>query len=142
MSSGYVPQDLRQLIADQARHRCGYCLTQAAVVGSPMEVEHLFPRSLGGLTVEDNLWLTCSLCNEHKGTRIAGEDPETGLLVRLFNPRHQSWHEHFAWIDSGTRILGKTTVGRATVKALQLNRPSLVEARRRWVEVGWHPPED
>jgi hypothetical protein len=87
-----------------------------------MEVEHLFPRALGGLTVEDNLWLTCSLCNEHKGTRIAGEDPQTGLLVRLFNPRYQPWQEHFAWIDSGIRILGKTAVGRATVKALGVDQ--------------------
>jgi HNH endonuclease len=107
-----------------------------------MEVEHLFPRSLGGLTVEDNLWLTCSLCNEHKAIRVAGEDPQTGVLVRLFNPRHQSWQEHFMWIDSGTRILGKTSTGRATVQVLQLNRPSLVEAREIWVEAGWHPPED
>ena len=111
-------------------------------MGAPMEVEHIFPRSLGGLTVEDNLWLTCSLCNEHKGTRIAGEDPQTGLFVRLFNPRHQSWQEHFAWIDSATRILGKTAVGRATVRALHLNRLTLIESRRIWVDAGWHPPQD
>jgi hypothetical protein len=64
------------------------------------------------------------------------------LLVRLFNPRHQTWQDHFAWIDSGTRIVGKTTVGRVTVTALQLNRPSLVQSRKIWVEAGWHPPED
>ena len=127
MSSAFIPHSLRQRVADQARHRCGYCLTQEAVVGSPMEVDHLFPRSLGGPSGEDNLWLTCSLCNEQKGIRIAGVDPQSGLLVRLFNPRHQVWQEHFAWIDYGIRIEGKTPIGRATVEALQLNRPSLVE---------------
>ena len=142
MSSAHIPQSLRRRVANQARYRCGYCLSQEAVVGSPMELDHLFPRSLGGPSVEGNLWLTCSLCNEHKGARIAGVDPETGLLVRLFNPRHQVWQEHFAWTDSGTRIAGKTAIGRATVEALELNRPSLVESRRIWVEAGWHPPAD
>jgi hypothetical protein len=142
MSSAYIHQGLRQRVAEQARHRCGYCLSQEAVVGSPMEVDHLFPRALGGPSVEANLWLTCSLCNEHKGARIAGVDPQTGLLARLFNPRHQIWQEHFAWTDSGTRIVGKTAIGRATVEALELNRPSLVDSRKIWVEAGWHPPTD
>ena len=107
-----------------------------------LELEHLFPRSLGGLTVEDNLWLACSACNQYKGVRTAGEDPKSGRLVRLFNPRHQAWNSHFAWIDSGIRISGKTAVGRATIEALQLNRSILVGSRRIWVAAGWHPPKD
>jgi hypothetical protein len=63
-------------------------------------------------------------------------------MVPLFNPRTQKWSDHFVWTDSGTRILGKTATGRATVIALRLNRPPLVDARRAWVAVGWHPPED
>lgn len=141
MSSAYVPRALRQRVAEQARYRCGYCLSQEVVVGASMEMEHLFPRSLGGVTEEDNLWLACSACNEYKAVRTAAEDPESGLIVRLFNPRHQSWHDHFEWIDGGVFILGKTAIGRATLIALRLNRPSLVEARRIWIPAGWHPPE-
>lgn len=66
----------------------------------------------------------------------------TGEVVRLFNPRHQLWLEHFAWAETGDYIAGLTPVGRATVVALNLNRPSLVKARRAWVSVGWHPPKD
>jgi hypothetical protein len=33
-------------------------------------------------------------------------------------------------------------VGRATVAALNMNHPLIVEARYRWVQVGWHPPQD
>ncbi len=142
MSSAYVSRDLRQRIAEQAKYRCGYCLAQEIVVGARMEIEHLFPRSLGGLTVEDNLWLACSGCNQHKGARTTGEDPESGRLVRLFNPRHQVWSRHFVWTESGMRMSGKTAIGRATVSAIKLNRPSLVESRRIWVRAGWHPPED
>jgi hypothetical protein len=142
MSRAYIPAALRERVTAQARRRCGYCLTSEAVIGSPLEIDHILPESLGGRTEEDNLWLACSLCNDHKGHRIAALDPLTGQQVRLFDPRHQSWAEHFAWSDAGDRIGGRTAVGRATVVALNLNRPSLVQARRLWVAVGWHPPQD
>ena len=107
-----------------------------------MEIDHLIPQSLGGLTEEDNLWLACSLCNDHKSDRISALDSGTGEVVRLFNPRHQVWLEHFRWNDASDRIVGLTPVGRATVVALSVNRPSLVIARQLWVAVGWHPPND
>lgn len=77
---------------------------------------------------------------QHKGSRVAAIDPESGDLVALFNPRHQVWHEHFMWSSDSTMIIGLTPNGRATVFALHLNRISLVLARREWVTVGWHPP--
>jgi len=142
MSEAYISKALREKVSSQARHRCGYCLTSEAVVGTPMEIDHLIPQSLGGLTEEDNLWLACSLCNDHKGDRIAALDPMTDEIARLFNPRHQVWREHFAWTAAGDRIVGLTSAGRATVVALNLNRSSLVKARQAWVTVGWHPPKD
>lgn len=142
MSRSYIAKALRELVARQARYQCGYCLTQEKVVGTPMEVDHIIPESLGGLTEEDNLWLACSLCNDHKGDRIAALDLETGAIVRLFDPRHQVWREHFAWTGDGERIIGLTAIGRATIIALNLNRPSLVRSRRLWVAAGWHPPDD
>jgi HNH endonuclease len=142
MSEAYIPSALRQRVAAQARHRCGYCLTSEAIVGTPMEIDHIIPQSLGGPTEEENLWLACSLCNDHKSDRIAALDPLTGTIVRLFDPRHQVWREHFAWTAEGDRLVGVTPTGRATIAALHLNRPSLVKARQAWVSVGWHPPTD
>jgi len=84
----------------------------------------------------------CHFCNDHKGARVAALDPVTGEVVRLFDPRHQVWQEHFGWTDKGDRIIGRSTTGRATVAALNLNRPSLVLARQAWVKVGWHPPKE
>jgi len=107
-----------------------------------MELDHLVPRSLGGPTIEGNLWLACSLCNDHKNNRFLIVDPETGINVRIFNPRRQEWAEHFVWSEGATRIDGTTATGRATVAALHMNRPSLVLARRLWVAAGWHPPQD
>jgi hypothetical protein len=107
-----------------------------------MEIDHLLPECLGGTTEEDNLWLACSLCNDHKSGRVTAFDPITGEPTPLFNPRRQVWSEHFCWSVNGDRIVGLTSVGRATVKALNLNRAALVLARRAWVSVGWHPPKD
>jgi hypothetical protein len=41
----------------------------------------------------------------------------------------------------GTQIIGLTSIGRATVAALQLNNELAVEVRRNWVLAGWHPPQ-
>ena len=142
MSKTYIPKRLRLRVAEAARHRCGYGLTREVLVGAPMEVDHLVPEALGGQTEAENLWLACSLCNDPKGDRIAALDPDTGEIVRLFNPRGQIGGEHVAWPREGDRIVGRTSIGRATVVALNLNRPSLVSARRLWVLVGWHPPTD
>ena len=104
MSSAYVPDELRLRVADQAGYRCGYCRSSEEITGLSLDIEHLIPRFLGGPTVEENLWLACSACNTFKGHKISARDPETGRTVRLFNPRQQSWEEHFVWVDSGTRI--------------------------------------
>lgn len=142
MSEHRIPKALRQRVAEQARFRCGYCLTSEHIVGAPMEIDHIIPISLGGPTEEENLWLACSLCNDHKSGRIAALDPETGSMVRLFNPRFENWNNHFAWNQAGDHIDGLTPTSRATVIALNLNRASLVKARQLWIKAGWHPPRD
>jgi hypothetical protein len=105
-----------------------------------LEIEHIRPQARGGSDGEDNLWLACRLCNNAKRVQTAGRDPGTGRAVPLFDPRHQSWAEHFAWSADGTRILGRTAIGRATVVALQLNNFIAVMVRRCWAAAGWHPP--
>ena len=71
MSRTYIAKALRQQVASLAHHRCGYCLTSEAIVGTPMEIDHIIPQSLGGLTQEENLWLACSLCNDYKNDQTA-----------------------------------------------------------------------
>ena len=141
MTRPYVSPDLRQ-VAEDAGHRCGYCLSDEVLTGLPLSIDHIVPVAAGGPTTRENLWLACRPCNEFKGTRTHAEDPGTGETVPLFNPRTQDWHAHFAWSDDKTHIIGLTPTGRATVIALQLNRPILVKARRRWVMAGWHPPHE
>ena len=128
--------------AEAARHRCGYCLTAQRIIGPLLEIEHIVPEAHGGSDDEQNLFLACPMCNSHKADRQEAVDPDTLVLVGLFNPRTEVWHEHFEWIEDGTVIRGKTPSGRATVAALVMNHPDVVAARRLWVIAGWHPPVD
>ncbi len=133
-------RELRRRIAEQAGHRCGYCLTQEVVSGVPLTLEHIVPRAKGGQNTEENLWLSCRLCNEAKGVQTEALDPQTGESAPLFNPRTQDWTEHFARAEAGTHVIGQTPTGRATVAALDLNHEFRVRARAIWVEAGWHLP--
>lgn len=137
-----VPAEIRVRLRQQSRNRCGYCQTSEQVTGQPLTVEHLWPVARGGQTIEDNLWLSCRSCNQHKGAQTEAVDPDTHDRVPLFNPRLQRWAEHFVWSGDGTHIIGLTPVGRATVAALKMNNEIVMGARRLWVGVGWHPPSD
>jgi len=137
-----IPAHLRRQVAEEARHRCGYCLTIEKYSGKQMHIEHIIPLAAGGSSERENLWLACALCNSYKGSKTHAPDPITGRTTPLFNPRTQVWSEHFAWSLDGTRIIGKTDIGRTTVAALRLNNAFIAEARQYWVSVGWHPPRD
>ena len=102
----------------------------------------LFPAvsSKGGTTEFDNLCFACHRCNEFKGATTALEDPLSGEMTPLFHLRRQAWPEHFTWDATGIRIVGLTAVGRMTVIALNMNNEIILDARRNWVSVGWHPP--
>ena len=133
-------QSLRRRIGEQAQHRCGYCQTQERVSGIPLTLEHIIPRSLEGLDVEENLWVSCRLCNEAKGIQVEAIDPLTGDTAPLYNPRVDQWRQHFRWGKDGTEIIGLTDVGRVTVDALSLNTEFRVRSRAIWVEAGYHQP--
>jgi hypothetical protein len=63
-----------------------------------------------------------------KGPNLAGIDPLTGELTRLFCPRRDEWNEHFAW--QGPELVGRTAIGRTTVDVLNINLPERLEHRR------------
>jgi hypothetical protein len=142
VSPAYIPVELRRQVRADADGRCGYCQTLEALIGRPLEFEHLYPEAHGGATVRENLWLACTRCNDFKGDRIDAVDSETGETVPLFNPRTQIWSEHFTWSPDGTMIIGVTPIGRGAVIALRLNNEFIVVARRFWVEAGWWPPQE
>lgn len=136
-----ISPTLRHLIAERDKARCAYCLTTEENCGLRMHIDHIVPEVVGGPTTPDNLCLACFSCNVSKGTQQTGVDPLSKQTVPLFHPLRQRWRDHFGWDESKTQIIGLTPCGRATVITLQVNNPTIVSARRRWVSAGWHPPE-
>jgi hypothetical protein len=80
----------------------------------------------------------CVFCNLHKGPNLAGLDPATGELTRLYDPRRDRWRAHFAWL--GAVLIGRTPIGRTTVHVLAINDPAMVATREALIEEGRSPP--
>lgn len=119
---------LRRFVRDRAERRCEYCrLPDLAPLLIRFHCEHIRPRRHGGTDEIENLAWACARCNERKGTHLAAEDPDTGSLERLFNPRLDRWEEHIDLL--GVRVLGRSALGRATVWLLELNHGRRLELR-------------
>jgi hypothetical protein len=71
--------------------------------------------------------MACFHCNRFKGPNIAGVDPASGELVRLFHPQTDLWTAHFRYADA--RLLGLTPIGRATIDVLAMNAEDLLLLR-------------
>jgi 5-methylcytosine-specific restriction endonuclease McrA len=83
MSSTYIPSALRRLVCERAKGCCEYCLIFEVTAFVPHEIDHIIAEKHGGLTEAENLALSCTLCNKHKGSDIASIDPDTGEVVAL-----------------------------------------------------------
>jgi hypothetical protein len=103
----------------------------------PFELEHVVPKQHGGADELSNRALACFACNRHKGPNLAGVDARTGKKVWLFNPRRHKWQRHFRW--KGPVLVGRTSVGRATVAVLAINAAHRVDQRRQLMAEGVFP---
>jgi hypothetical protein len=148
MARPHIPIEIENRVREDARNRCGYCLSPQSLVMARLEIEHIIPHASfatddPAADEESNLWLACPICNGHKSNKTSATDPETDELVPLYNPRTQKWTEHFRWAEDSIRAIGLTAIGRATVIALHLSDdPEALQVRLNWVSVGWHPPRD
>jgi hypothetical protein len=135
--SRHIPISLRRAVAERADFRCEYCLTPEADSVNAFEVDHVFPRKHGGPTVLENLAYTCIICNRAKGTDLATAEYPSRHLIPLFNPRMDRWTDHFE-LDDG-EVIGKTEIGQATIKVLELNFVDRIIERRLQMESGSYP---
>lgn len=133
-----IPAFFRRLVIQRADNRCEYCGLSQLGQAATFHIDHVTPVVAGGLTTADNLALACVSCSLYKGARQSIEDPETSQAVTIFNPRQQTWKEHFSW--RGVEVVGLTAVGRGTVNALKLNRAIIHAIRVEEECFGRHPP--
>src|SRR2546421_3640071 len=125
---------LQDFVPRPAGFRCEYCMLPEALVSTPFQFDHIIAQSHGGETTADNLAFACFHCNNFKGPNLAGVDVQSGEVVRLFHPRRDAREEHFAW--EGERLIGRSSIGRATIEALRLNHAHRVSLRRSLLREG------
>jgi hypothetical protein len=136
------PIPRRRDVERRAKGCCEYCQSPAKYATQTFSLDHIVPRSQGGKVSLDNLALACQGCNNHKYNKTQSRDPLTDQRVDLFHPRQQRWRDHFTWDERFELVIGLTATGRATVEALKLNRPELVNLRRLLYAAGEHPHPD
>jgi hypothetical protein len=129
--------NLRRLVIERAANCCEYCGLSQIGQEATFHIDHVVPIKDGGLTTSDNLALACVSCSLRKGARQWAIDPQTQQKAPIFNPRFERWNNHFFWED--IRVVGLTSIGCATIEALQMNRPLILEIRREAIALGRHP---
>lgn len=142
MPSERVTSTVKKVVSSRAKNYCEYCRTPDKYCTESFTIDHINPREAGGENTLDNLAWACLGCNSHKHIKTQESDPETGKNVPLFNPRKQVWTEHFNWSDDYTCIIRKTACGRATIKALHLNRAGVINLRDLLIIAGIYPPAE
>lgn len=135
--SGYIPDALKQLVRTRAYNRCEYCHLAQAGQAATFHIDHIIPVTQAGATSADNLALACVSCSLRKAAKLRAIDPLSQQEVRLYHPRQEDWTDHFTW--DGVTLIGQTPTGRATIEALQMNRPLLLAIRAEEQFWGRHP---
>jgi HNH endonuclease len=132
---------LAREVRERAGHACEYCrMPEAYYRTVPFPIDHIIARQHGGHTTLANLALSCLHDNSHKGPNIAGLDPRTRKVTKLFNPRRHKWDRHFRW--NGPYLIGRTAIGRTTIVVLAMNDPNVIRVRRSLIEEGLFPPAE
>ena len=125
MSRRSIPAVLQETVRLNAKLLCEYCHASEKWQYVRFTIDHVIP-----------------VAHRRKWNRQTANDPETNQSVLLFNPRRDVWAQHFIWSSDGTRIIGLTPTGRATIVALALNRERVIDIRKADRQIGRHPPSD
>lgn len=134
-----MDESTRELVRQRAGQRCEYCrLHEEDDPLFAFHIEHIIARQHGGRDSLGNLALCCHQDNLHKGPNLAGIDPATKKLTRLFHPRRHKWSRHFRW--DGPILIGRTAIGRTTIAVLGMNLPHRVTLREALLAAGRFPP--
>ena len=126
--------DLEELVWSRAGAVCEYCRMPQRFDELRFEIDHVIASAHGGKTISGNLALSCFFCNRFKGPKLAGIDPQTGRMAKLFHPRRHAWAWHFRW--EGAVLIGRTPVGRVTIRVLHMNDFLRVRLRAQIVSEG------
>ena len=135
-----VGPQLRDFVRGRANDQCEYCrLPHELEPFLPFHVDHIVAEQHGGDDDPTNLCWCCQHCNLKKGPNLSSRDDVTGRTVELFNPRTDTWSDHFQW--KGPLLVSNTVTGRATIRCLAINHPDNIAQRQALIAEGVFPPQ-
>ena len=137
-----IPAKTQDRVRERAKGLCEYCHAVEEWQYVRFSIDHLTPVAHGGTNAFGNLALACFHCNRRKAADETATDPVTGKQTPFYNPRSDIWVDHFIWSFDTLTLIGLTPKGRATVAALETNRPWALNIRAADRAVGRHPPDD
>jgi len=138
----YISEAVQNQVGQRANFLCEYCHASEQWQYVSFTVDHVIPITKGGTNSIDNLALACFHCNRQKSDKLKAFDEQSLSEVFLFNPRTESWQEHFIWSKDTLLIIGLIAIGRAAVAELAFNRARIINIRAADREIGRHPPPD
>jgi len=119
-----ISKALRDQIRQRAAFACEYCGVTETDTGGLLTIDHYRPQSKGGSDEPENLIYCCSRCNSYKYNYFPASDKEP----YIWNPTLSSRGQHFFELDDG-QLKALTSIGKATISLLRLNRIQLVQYR-------------
>lgn len=132
-----IPISVRKKVIVRAGFRCEYCLLAEKVSFYSFHIEHIRSLKHGGGNESENLAYCCPDCNYYKGSDVGTFVHEEETLTRFFNPRKDSWKDHFD-LDNGI-IQGKTAIGEATARIFKFNEIDRVIFRQQLADLSLYP---
>ncbi|SRR6266568_423452 len=137
MSVTYITAEVRRLVVARAEGICEYCLIAEDDTFYGCEADHIISEKHGGSTDADNLANACVFCNQAKGSDVGSIHWETNTFVRFFNPRTDTWADHFELV--GAHIEALTPIGSVTARLLGFNTGERVLERKTLQDVNRYP---
>jgi hypothetical protein len=135
--SSYIPAELRRFVQARAGDICEYCLMHQQDTYLGCQVDHIISEKHGGATIEGNLAYACVFCNRFKGTDIGSISHDGKQFVAFFNPRKDTWFEHFRLDDATIEAL--TITGDVTARILGFNTVERQLERMELIQAGKYP---
>jgi uncharacterized protein (TIGR02646 family) len=119
--------EIRELLLEEFDHRCAYC--DSTLQASMGHIDHFYPKSSFPKKAFEwnNLILSCQVCNTSKCDRFPVDVSGNSLLIY---PGFDDPNQHIKELDNGL-LVGVTEKGEITINLLQLNRPYLVDSRKK-----------
>jgi hypothetical protein len=125
-----VPHPKLALVRQRYGFCCGYCGVAEVDTGAELTVDHYRPVAAGGDDSDDNLVYACIRCNQCKGDSWpTADDLQHGR--RALHPQRDSVAAHMREAEETGQLHALTETGRFHITLLRLNRPALVEHRKR-----------